>query len=62
MSYAAAPPRWQCRTALFAAAAKGSDETVEVLLAAKANPNLYNPKVRSLSRGGGGVEGGGGGG
>ncbi len=36
----------QCRTALFAAAARGSDKTVVVLLAAKADPNLCNPKVR----------------
>ncbi len=35
----------QSRTALFAAAAKGSEEAVAVLLAAKANPNLCNAKV-----------------
>jgi hypothetical protein len=37
----------QIRTALFAAAAKGSKRTVAVLLAAKANPNLCNAEVGS---------------
>jgi hypothetical protein len=46
--------RWQCRTALFAAAAKGFEESVVMLLDAKANPNIYNPKV-SLRIGKGGV-------
>ena len=40
----------QCRTALFAAATKGSKESVEVLLAAKANPNLYSSKVGKRKR------------
>jgi hypothetical protein len=37
----------QSRTALVAAAVKGSEKTVAVLLAAKANPNLCNAKVGS---------------
>jgi hypothetical protein len=41
------PAHGQSRTALFAAAAKGFEKTVAVLLAAKANPNLCNAKVRS---------------
>ena len=36
----------QSRTALYAAAAKGSAKTVTALLATKANPNLRNAKVR----------------
>ncbi len=45
-SHSHARVRGQCRTALFAAAAQGSDKTVAVLLAAKANPNLCSPTVR----------------